>query len=89
MRAILVAFLLNGCAMTWQQDRPPAKDVRTHFVADSQGICQRIVGHWDIYLGCVWWNQNLSSCDIFVPTGAPQFVLAHEERHCQGEDHIL
>lgn len=85
MRLALL-LLLAGCA-TWTQDRPAASDIRVHHVADMQGICKQLVGHWDIYLGCVWWNKVLGSCDIFVPTGAPEFVLAHERRHCAGEDH--
>ena len=88
MKLAALLLLLAGCS-TWTTDRPAASDIRIHQVADLQGICNRIVGHWDIYLGCVWWNRQLSSCDVFVPKGAPQFVLAHELRHCAGEDHAL
>lgn len=84
--AIVLLFLLSGCA--WQQTRPPAADIRVHEVADSQGICARIAGHWDIYLGCAWWNKVLASCDVFIPTGAPDFVLKHELKHCAGYDHL-
>lgn len=89
MKALLLALLLSGCAFTWKHDREPAKDIRVHYVADSQGICRQIVGRWDIYLGCAWWNTRYSSCDIFLPSGAPQFVLNHEMEHCKGEDHWL
>ena len=88
MRALLLLVALSGCAI-WDGDpsRPPAQDVRVHYVADSQGICRQIAGAWDLYLGCAWWNRVYASCDIFVPTGAPGFVLDHERKHCDGYDH--
>ena len=86
MRELLFALLmLAGC--TGAQVRPAATDVRLHYVADVQNICEKLVGHWDIYLGCAWYNTNLSSCDKFVPTGAAQWVIDHEQEHCSGKDH--
>lgn len=87
MRLAVLLVFLAGC-VGWHEEREPMRDVRTHEVADVQGICTRIVGKTDLWLGCAWWNKDLSSCDIFVSRGAPDFVLAHERRHCAGEEHL-
>ena len=89
MRALLF-MLLAGCAPNSGPLSPhtltgePSKEVRIHRVGNLQVICQRLVGGFDLFLGCAIRGQT---CDVFIYDHSPDFVLAHELKHCEGYSH--
>ena len=96
LAAIIAAVMATaGCASyagpayTWRTVRAPAPlpwfyvavaDVhRTCLEAGAKAQVGEIIG------GCATWTPT--HCTIYLPLDADAWVISHEERHCNGEEH--
>ena len=88
---VAVACAMAGCASfdyEWQKARPPApKPWMRVMVAEVDPVCRQAGATFDgRILGCAVWSRQ--GCTIYLVPDAPAWVIAHEERHCEGWDHL-
>lgn len=95
MRVTLLAtLLLAGCAIplpdsayNWYQSGREPLPMQVHQVsqADVQALCCNTDQH---VMACAWRDYERKRCDVFTSySRLPTETLAHEKRHCDGEEH--
>ena len=93
LAAIIGAVMVTaGCASydyLWLRVRPPAPKPWFYVaVDDPDRACRAAGAHAKVgerINGCASWTPT--HCTIYLPHGAPAWLVAHEERHCNGEEH--
>ena len=88
----MAALLVSGCAHTdylWLRTRLPAPQPWFYVsVADVDRTCREIGAQAAVgnrINGCAVWEPT--HCTIYLPLNAPSWIIDHEERHCNGEEH--
>lgn len=83
---------LAGCASMgyeWRQAHPPApKPWRYVVVPDVDRFCRGLPMASvkpERIMGCATWRAD--GCTIYTGPNPPAWVLAHEEKHCEGSTH--
>lgn len=79
----LIVLLLTGCASTDMVKVAEPKTVVVTWVRELPNFC----GDQKLSTGCARVSRDFTSCTIWVPEGAPEYVLGHELLHCFGYDH--
>ena len=93
--AIMAALFVSGCASyagpayTWRTVRAPAPLPWLYVaVADVHRTCLEAGAKAQVGArigGCAQWTPT--GCTIYLPLDAADWVISHEERHCNGEEH--
>lgn len=89
MRAALLCLLLTGCATfdyQWYREREPARTAYAWMqVADPDTLCRQLgVKDEHRILACTDHDRQI----IVLPVNPPQWIVAHELRHKNGENHL-
>ena len=89
MRHILLCLLLSGCVGIDMREAERREEVtiRWHRVPDGHAACEPILGSGGIWLGCYRYYKATKTCVVWMRSDAPDFVVAHEFKHCFGWDH--
>lgn len=91
---VMVLWLLTGCASVgdqhdWKHTRPASAKPWFYVTVDDPDSVCRLLGsqasHSVRVDGCAVWKP--AGCEIYVPAGAPDWLVAHEEKHCNGYTH--
>lgn len=89
MAMIVLTLMLGGCAtpdfmFNWYRSHEPLP--RTWHVVPQSAV-QAYCGRSDHLLACAYWIEG-DHCWIFTSQKNPTpYVIAHEERHCDGWSH--
>lgn len=90
--ALLIA-VLEGCASIgdeWTKTRPASIKPWLYVkVAEADFVCRTLGADPRRRLGrinaCATWQPV--NCVIYLPENAPAWLIAHEEKHCEGYSH--
>ena len=97
--AISIAVLLSGCASTfdyqWVKVREPIPlDRRSEIFTTAMviekacGKAPRVSVHTiTTTQACAMSTTTLDWCFIYLPVGAPKWMIEHEHKHCDGYIH--
>ena len=92
LKAILLSLLLSGCATLdyrWEQTRPPSMKPWLYVYALDADLACRGLGAQAAATarinGCAVWKPV--NCIIVLPENPPQWLIEHEQRHCEGWTH--
>jgi hypothetical protein len=62
---------VDKTTITWLDRRP-------------EGLCQQ---DGSIVAGCAYWSADYTRCTMILPKSSPDWLVAHEVRHCFGYSH--
>lgn len=86
MRALLISLALSGCASF--NPPPMVKAAAPHSVTiEWKRQAPQTCGGSPSPLGCAYMSKDWTTCRIEMAEGAPDFIIAHEFRHCFGWVH--
>jgi hypothetical protein len=92
MRALLLLALLTACAVPndagWET-QPSHAPLPAYFIDTDGASLQKICGPRANFTfhGCAFRNYAAGKCFVYVESGAPEWLAAHENLHCAGFDH--
>lgn len=99
LAALLILSSLYGCASTFDYqwvkvreaiplDRRTTLYMKASEVEAACGKQPRVSVHTITNtVACAKVSIALNWCYLILPFGAPQWMIVHENRHCDGEDH--
>ena len=86
MKWILILLLLSGCSTlsSHKTEGWPQMTVTENYVSEAE-VKDRC-GNPE-FLACAYSNVCSKTCNIWLPKGAPEWLVKHERGHCEGYDH--
>jgi hypothetical protein len=81
----LTFFFMSGC-YAWEKTHPgvPKSKWRYVYAVNPGKICIKLGLPLDT-IACAIWSDGY--CTMYLPFNAPQWMVLHEEMHCQGYTH--
>lgn len=92
--AVAMCVTLGGCATgrdlhAWKHTRPASAKPWLYVTVDDPNVICRFLGSTDSHSvridACAIWKP--AGCEMYLPAGAPRWLISHEERHCEGWTH--
>lgn len=88
MRVIAFLALLAGCAAPDLVKVADVPAVHIAWVRKAPAACGDLRAGGDRAIhGCAYRSADRSACVIWMPENAPDWVIAHEVKHCFGYEH--
>lgn len=90
----IVLVALSGCATVpefeWRKERPASAKPWAYVIVENVDLtCRSQMGASALNIlriaGCATWKP--AGCMIYLPHGAAEWIVRHEERHCEGWGH--
>jgi hypothetical protein len=94
-KIILISFFMIGCSTIGGYiDDWPELEIKVHKYSSYQinqkcwsslSLSQKLIG--SVALGCATIDLDKKTCDIYIASNSPEYIVNHEIAHCKGGDH--